>query len=266
MKKNREKSMMMCVLVLGVLLIIVVYMFVYNSYKNKTAELKASNAVLQARADELKVFYDNRDTYEKGIKEFTADIKDKLSVFPGDAREEDALDLAIAPWEDGILVDYKQIGIGEAEEVGSIDADTVKTAAIDGYEDAITFHKRSAVYTNLTTYNDLKDIIKIFDAKGERLIISTISYVRDDTTGLLNGNIEGTFYYVTGINAPYTEPEFSEYLTGLTNVFAISANKDEEGNSQPFISNGQVTDVPSEEGNANTASEEDAEAAETESE
>ena len=241
--KNKEKSTMMAVLLLSVLLTIIVYMFVYNAYNKKTNELKTSNAALQTRVDELKVYYDDKETYEKGIKEFTADIKNKLGVFPGDAREEDALDLAIAPWKEGNLVDYKQITIGEAEEVSSIDADTVKASGLEEYENAISFNKRAATYTNLTTYYDLKDIVTIFNNKGERLVITTISYIRDEQTGLLSGNIEGTFYYVTGINAPYTKPEFSEYLTGLTNVFAISASQGDENNSTPFISNGQVTDV-----------------------
>ena len=239
--KNKEKSTMMAVLLLGVLLIIVVYMFVYKSYNDKTNALKESNAALQARADELKVYYDDREVYEQGIKDFTADIKKKLSVFPGDAREEDALDLAIAPWKEGVLVDYTQIAIGENEEVSAIDADTVKSAALEGYEDAIAFHKRTATYTNLTTYYDMKDIVKIFNDKGERLVISTISYVRNDTTGLLEGNIEGTFYFVSGINAPYTKPELTEYLTGLSNLFSISVIENDEQN--PFISNGQVMDM-----------------------
>ena len=246
--KNKEKSTMMAVLLLSVLLIIIVYMFVYNSYNKKTNELKTSNAALQARVDELKVYYDDREVYEQGIKDFTADIQKKLSVFPGDAREEDALDLAISPWKEGVLVDYISIGIGENEEVSSIDAETVKSAALEGYEDTIAFHKRTATYTNLTTYYDMKDIVKIFNDKGERLVISTISYVRDDATGLLTGNIEGTFYFVSGINAPYTKPEFSEYLTGLSNLFSITVNKENEQST--FISNGQLMDMTESTNNA----------------
>ena len=93
--KNKEKSTMTAVLLLSVLLIIVVYMFVYKSYADKTKALQTSNSTLQARVNELKVYYDDKETYEQGIKEFTTDIKNKLSVFPGNSREEDALDLAI---------------------------------------------------------------------------------------------------------------------------------------------------------------------------
>mgnify|MGYP001123262849 CR=1 FL=1 len=124
--KNKEKSTMTAVLLLSVLLIIVVYMFVYKSYADKTKALQTSNSTLQARVNELKVYYDDKETYEQGIKEFTTDIKNKLSVFPGNSREEDALDLAITPWKNGVLVDYQQIAIGEATEVSSIPEDVVK--------------------------------------------------------------------------------------------------------------------------------------------
>lgn len=217
-------------------------MFVYKSYSDKTNELKTSNATLQTRVNELKVYYDDKETYEKGIEAFKEDINTKLEVFPGDAREEDALDLAITPWKNNVLVDYQQISIDEAEDVSTVDEDTVKAAGIEGYESAITFNRRVATYSNNTTYNDMKDIVKIFNDKGDRLTISTISYMRDENTGLLNGTIECSFYYVTGINAPYTKPEFSDYLTGLTNIFAAAPGASDERNL-PFISNGQVVDM-----------------------
>ena len=45
--KNKEKSTMTAVLLLSVLLIIVVYMFVYKSYADKTKALQASIASWQ---------------------------------------------------------------------------------------------------------------------------------------------------------------------------------------------------------------------------
>ena len=59
-----------------------------------------------------------------------------------------------------------------------------------------------------------------------------------------------TFYYVTGINAPYTKPEFTDFPAGLTNLIAISAPA-KDTNGVTFINNGQVIDVPGgETGNA----------------
>ena len=51
--KNKEKSTMTAVLLLSVLLIIVVYMFVYKSYADKTKALQTYNSTLQARVNEL---------------------------------------------------------------------------------------------------------------------------------------------------------------------------------------------------------------------
>ena len=66
--KNKEKSTMTAVLLLSVLLIIVVYMFVYKSYADKTKDLQASNSTLQARVNELKVYYDDKETYEQELR------------------------------------------------------------------------------------------------------------------------------------------------------------------------------------------------------
>ena len=86
--KNKQKSMMTMVLLAGVLITILVYMYVYTEFNKKTENLKNTNATLQTRVDELKEYYDAMEEHQEDIKKMTTEIEKKLGVFPAYVREE----------------------------------------------------------------------------------------------------------------------------------------------------------------------------------
>ncbi len=240
MKKNKEQSALTMVLLLGVLVTFVVYMYVFSAFNKKTDDLNKSNATLRGRVAELKEYYDLMPEYEQSIKEMGADIEKRLGVYAANVREEDILDLALQPIKKQYLVDYTEIAIDSDNELSKISAETVKAAGMEKYQEAIAIYEKTAEYNNITTYDDLKEIIEIFNSKGDQMNITTISYAKNADTGVLEGLIECQFYYATGTGAAYKAPSFGSYNTGLTNLFRRASDEsevdwtvfglDEEGN------------------------------------
>lgn len=219
MKKNKEKSALTLVSLLGIVLCIVVYMFVYSSYNKKTDELKTQNASLQARINELEQYYINRKSYEDGIVEMTQDIQAKLDVFPADSRSEDAIALALSAWDKWILVQYKALAIEDKENVGTITGDVMQRAKIEGLDQDINFYNRSVAYSNTTTYSEMKELISAFNEAGEKASLESVTYSVDNQTGLLSGVITVAFHSATGTGKEYVMPKFGDYSAGLSSLF-----------------------------------------------
>lgn len=217
--KNKAKSAMTMVLLAGVLLSIIVYMYIYQSFNKKTEALKNENATLQTRVNELKEYYDKMEDYQNGIKEMTADIHKKLDFYPSDVREEDAVRLSLDIMEKNYLVDFKSIGIGERKEVYSIPEDIVKAAALEEYTGDINIYKKEMTFNNVTLYGDLKNILTLVNGKEENIKIGSVAYVKNETDGVLEGTLICDFYYALGTNGTYSAPKLKDFPAGKANIF-----------------------------------------------
>ena len=225
--KNKQKSMMTMVLLAGVLVTILVYMYVYTEYNKKTENLRNSNATLQTRVDELKEYYDFMGEHEEDIKQMKAEIEKKLGVFPAYVREEDAVALALQPLKKQILIDFKSIAMGNNVTIGTIDAEVVQAAKLEKYQDKIEIYEKLVSYNSVTTYSDLKDVVKIFNDYGDGMNIDTISFVKMNDTNVLEGTIDCKFYFATGTGASYKAPTFSTYPVGSNDLFKIVGAEEE---------------------------------------
>lgn len=225
--KNKQKSMMTMVLLAGVLITILVYMYVYSEFNKKTENLKNTNATLQTRVDELKEYYDAMEEHQEDIKKMTAEIEKKLGVFPAYVREEDAVALALQPLKKQILIDFTSIAMGNNEVIGTIDAEVVQAAKLEKYQDKIEIYEKLVTYSSVTTYSDIKDVIKIYNAYGDGMNIDTISFFKVADTNVLEGTIDCKFYFATGTGASYKAPTFSTYPVGSTDLFKVVGSEEE---------------------------------------
>lgn len=230
--KNKAQTAFYAVLAIGVLGCIIVYMYVYQPYLKKAEELKASNATLSQRVEQLKIFYSQMADNENKIQEMTTDINKRLEEFPADVKEEDILYLALRTWDEGILVGYSNITVGTRENFSLIPAEVVQPAGIEGLTGEISFIKRNVSYTNITTYDQMKELIKLINANPEQLTITSVAYTAspgeiEEALGLLEGSVDVTFYAVRGTGKEYIPREFAEFPTGLENLFGIGKTETE---------------------------------------
>lgn len=202
----------------GLLLLVVVYVFVYLDYSQRTEELQASNAELKKTVDELQTYYDNMDTYKTEIEEIRTSIQDIMAEYPADAREEDVIMLAVQCQSKNAIA-YDAVNMEETEEVYSVPAENVRLASIEGFNDVLTFRKKKAVYVNETNYDNLKSIIEQIFACDNRISIDKIVYSKNEENGTLEGNIDLYFYSAAGTDKVYEAPDIAAYLAGTGDIF-----------------------------------------------
>jgi len=221
---NNQKVFLYIVLA-GLIGFLAFYMFVYQKLQEKTQALHSENVNLRTRVEELKEVYDNMDGYKLMIDAMDKDIHEKLSIFPADAREEDALVTAVDTLNKA-YVRYTTINIGAKEDVYEIPEETVKTAGLADYDDKILVQKRTVAYVNDTDYINLKTIVETVLAYGGVKKINNIIYSKNDGEGdsYLTGTIEVTDFIAEGTGAEYTAPDLKDYEAGLYDLFGIVKN------------------------------------------
>lgn len=216
--KNKAQTAFFTVVILGLALAAVVYLYVFKAYNEKTDALVSSNRQLATRVEELRVFYEKMPEYKEQIALMTDDIQKRLGEFPADVKEEDVIYLALRTWEEGILAAYSNITVAEREEMALIPAETVQAAGIEGLDKEIGFRQRMATYTNTTTYSNMKDLIESINRNQEQLAITSVAYSVNDEK-LLEGSIDVTFYMVSGTGKEYVPRTFKDYPVGISNLF-----------------------------------------------
>lgn len=246
--KNKAQTTFITVILLGIVLSIVMYMYYYSPTNEKTAAMKASNAVLQERVNTLEKFFNEMPENKKKIAEMETGIQNMISGFPADVLEEDTIYLALRTmnldslkdlYADGTIaaadqimqdldyqgeeqrVSYNAIGIAEQEELGTIDIKEVTDANIEGLTEALTFNRRVVTYQNVTDYNNLKGLIQSINCDPDKKTISNLAYTVDEE-GKLTGSMTVMFYSLTGTGRAY-EPKdlFTEYEYGVENLFTV---------------------------------------------
>lgn len=220
--KNKAQTAFFSTLVLCVVILVVVYMYVFQPYSEKTQKLVSSNLQLAARVAELEAFYAQMPQYKEQMAAMQTEIRDTLATFPADVKEEDTIYLALRSWEEGILVGYQSISIGEREELARVAAETVQGSGMEEFPgQELIFNKRMATYNNVTTYQNLKDLVTCINENQEEVAITNVAYAVNEE-GLLEGTIDVTYYMVDGTGKEYIPREFKDYETGLSNLFASS--------------------------------------------
>ena len=105
-----NKQTLMGVTLIGLLVFVVVYVFVYLDYTEKTTALEQSNTELKKELAVLEEYYINMDDYKSATEEMKGAVNDILEEYPADAKEEDILMLAVQIQEEDQIV-YKSINM-----------------------------------------------------------------------------------------------------------------------------------------------------------
>lgn len=202
----------------GMLMLVALYVFVYLDYTQKTEELEASNNELKAVVNELEEYNNNLEQYKAEIEEIKTEVDAILAQYPADAREEDAIMLAVEVQENNII-DYDAINMEEKEGVYTIEPYLVTAAGLEGLDESLVFARKHAVYVNETTYPYLKSVIKQIYESDNRIGIDNIVYTKNEEYGILEGNIDIYFYSIAGTDKEYTAPDIAQYAAGTEDLF-----------------------------------------------
>lgn len=202
----------------GILLLVIVYVFVYLDYSQRTEELQASNDELKKTVDELQIYFDNMAQYQTEIEEIRTAIQDIMAEYPADAREEDIIMLAVQLQEKNAIA-YDAINMDETEGVYTVPYDSIRLADIEGYDRDLIFARKLGTYASITTYDNLKSCVEQIFASPNRIGIKEIVYVKNEEDGTLEGNMDLYFYSAAGTGKEYEVPDIAEYLAGTSDLF-----------------------------------------------
>ncbi len=206
------------VTLVGVLALVVVYVFVYLDFTQRTEELQKSNDDLRVVVNELEEYNTNMEAYKVEIEEIKAEINSIMDAYPADAREEDAIMLAVELGERN-TIDFDAINMEEKESVYAVEPYLVTAAAIEGLDESLVFTQKHAVYVNQTTYTELKSVIQQIYESDNRIGIDNIVYTKNEEYGVLEGNIDIYFYSLAGTDKEYEAPDIAEYPKGTSDPF-----------------------------------------------
>lgn len=220
MEKPSAKKVLGLVVLLGLVATLVIYFMIYRKWNEDAHLMDNSNAQLNRRVNELYDHYQKIDDYNAQIDLIKADIDKIVEEFPADVREEDVLLLALQIRDKAPVV-YEAINIAEREALVTVDAQTIKNAGVDSFTGDVMFVKRQTALTGTFTYEDLKSMVDTINDTRYRRCINRVEVQRNLEENYLEGVAEITFYSLAGTGKEYEEVKFTEFPTGLTNLFGL---------------------------------------------
>lgn len=245
---NSTKNILIYVAAIGALLMVLVYVLVYQKLVTAAEEIEASNAQLSVRVNQLKGYYDNREQYAKDTLLTEQLIDELLTVYPADARDEDVIMLAVR-MQQGNDGEFSSISVDRGDAIHIVSAETVSAAASEKYTQEIQFRELYATYTNEVGYPGLKSMIQAIRDSNNRIGIQNIAFTKGDVENpKLTGHMDLVFYSVTGTGKEYVEQDIVPYIAGTDNIFGeIVIPQESADNNNPGSENaGEGESAPAE--------------------
>ncbi len=227
-----NKNLLLYVSAFGALLLVLVYVLVYQKLNTEADAINTSNITLSQRVNELKKYYDAREQYLADTQVLEGLIGELLQQYPADAREEDVIMLGVQ-MERNSEAQFLTINTEKGDAVKVIPVETVTAAGNEAYTQELQFLERSATYVNEVSYEGLKELVQTVFDSNNRIGIQNISYSKGDVENPnLSGHIDLVFYSVTGTDKEYVAPDITPYLAGTDNIFGeIVIPEESEDNS-----------------------------------
>lgn len=238
--KFKKSDINILIGLLGILLAVCSYFFVYQTFTEKTDALKVENTSLQAEVDELQKMADNKAFYESETARMDAEIKETMGHFPGEIRTEDQIMYAINLentydiWVNELAMEGTQLVqvVVESTQQPTNDAvveDTGDGVANDtivatgGLKDTVFLYTSPFSISYSATYHSAKEVLHDILKADDRMDIKSISLAYDGQTGALAGTVEATMYTMSGTDYIYNSPQINGVRTGTADFFQAAS-------------------------------------------
>lgn len=244
----KKSDINILIMLVGILIPVAVYFFVYNSYTEKTAALNGSNEVLQSEVDYLQDLADHKQQYIDDTAAMQIQIDEIKTHFPAEYKPEDDIMYIIGVENDyGATIPTIAMGASSVIEVAIPETATVEegnpeaAAEGDGNDTTdvatsdIRLYQTPISVSMTSSYRSLKDIVRYLNDDYNRKSIDSLAVVFDTESGELSSNMAFTAYSLTGTDKVYTAPVVNGVFYGTSDIFntgeksaAIAAEKKAE--------------------------------------
>lgn len=217
MKKNEVQLLLV---VLGILMLVVSWQLIYKNNMTKAEEINVQNEELQKSVDRLEILNAKKPDYIAETERMKSEGDAVIDSFASGVRVEDQV-MYLYNME---LVDANDVRV---PNVSMQPAQIVPYEGIltteEGYElqdDGIGMFKLETTVGMTTTNNGLKNVLNYIYGMDSRKSVSGVSLTTGED-GYLTGNMQLEFFYLTGTESPYAEPNISGVTTGTSNIFGV---------------------------------------------
>lgn len=216
---NQYKAVI--VLLLGVVLAIVSYLYGYTAYNEKTSQIKEDTKVLQGQYDNLKKMYDNKASYEKKTEELNADYDKLIKKYDGGVNNESVIMDTVAIEEKSKAL-VTSLGLTPNQSVYTFGANTSSNpdnAVASGIHSDLT-----GVETTYTTiaqgeYKEIKTVLKELIENSKRKVITSASFTSDDSNGKMTLTMSINEFAITGGDRKQTAVVIPSMKHSVENIF-----------------------------------------------
>lgn len=269
--KIKKTDLNLLIMVIGVLIAVAAYFFVFTSFNEKTAAVEGKNATLQTEVDELQKLADNKEMYISETARMNDEINETIDRFPAGIMPEDIL-MYVYSLENTESVYFTSIAMEQAQLVtvadASADAATgdavVEDAAVTeetsgdavvatgGMKDTVFLYTTPITYGFKSTYRSIKDIMAGIVEGQDRMNIQSITLSYDGETGCVTGTVATNAYTMSGTGKYYELLDITGVPTGVDDLFKSNpvlnihtGNNDYEG-EEADLADGASEDETSE--------------------
>lgn len=240
---NKKDVQLLCA-VLGILVAVLSWQFVYNPNQEKAEQISAENDTLRQTIKELEALEANRETYLEDTETMKTECNDVIAKFPADFLSEDKVmylyNMENVPQNQVVI---PSVSLGQQAEVPYTGQTVVGEYELQ--DDGIKMYMAQDDISFYTTYSGLKNIIQyVYEIPG-RKSISTISLTAG-ADGYLGGSMSVDFYALTGTEKLYTPLDIRGVTLGKDNIFGMLEGSSEEDTEESDEESGEEADEDNE--------------------
>ena len=214
-----RKDIQLLLSVLGILVAVLSWQFIYNPNIEEADALAEENKTLQATVTELETLEANRVTYETETVNMRNDALDIIDKFPAAFLMEDEI-MYLYNME-GVAqnqIVIPNIGFGTQNEVPY--SGTLTVGEYQLTDEGIKLMTAQDNITFATTYTGLKNVVKYVYSMPGRKSISSVSLTAGND-GFLTGTMSVDFYALFGTEKLYTPLDIKGVSLGKSNIFGV---------------------------------------------
>lgn len=188
------------VVLLGVVLVILSYLYGFKAYEEKTTIVNDQKAELEKQYSHLKKMYDEKEKYVKDTEEFEENYKNLIAKYDAAVLTEGIVMDAVNLSKD-TEADVSSIALSEPEQVYTFGAATSKNPdnpQPSGINADYAGIKRVYSITSVGSYEETKDFIKNVLGHERRKVPTSASFTFDSSSGDITLVMNIAEYAITG--------------------------------------------------------------------
>jgi hypothetical protein len=211
------KTKNILLLVIGIAIFLGAYTLGFQKIQEKTAAVQTECGKQSAYVNELKNYYNNIGTYEKGIEESQTTIDGILVTLPRGIKTEDFL-MYIKTMNEDLGTRLKSTHFNADSFLGEF------PCVVDGKSVTIQSYRSGATFTSDMTYAQFKESLKyLYEQTKQITFLEKVGLTYDSENALLQTNYEISKYYITYEGGEYVFVPVPDTSLGVGDPFGTAS-------------------------------------------